>query len=106
MEGTVKIGPNGDYVAKQVWLDVQKIISYSSGLMSELFSTLRVTKDEQSPFCQDFTSLNDFRDEFIRYMPNTFKYDDVQGTGDQGAEEVSDSSEVEILDHCTEDAML
>jgi len=66
MEGTVDIDPDGDYVAKQLWPTVHDIISYSSGLMKELLSTLGVPADEVSPFCHDFNSLSDLCDDFIR----------------------------------------
>ena len=33
-----------------------------------------------SPFCQDFASLTDLRDEFIKYCPLTFEYGGVNGT--------------------------
>ena len=106
MEGTVKIDPNGDHVATQVWPTVEKLISYSSELMTPLFSTLGVTKDEMSPFCRDFTSLKDLRDEFIRYCPRTFVYDDVEGTGDLGEKDKSDSSKESSVDNFTEDMMV
>ena len=80
MDGTVKIDPSGDFVAKQLWPKVKTLISYSSELMSGLLSTLRVSKEEMSPFCREFSTLEDLRDEFIRYCPHTFAYNDVHGT--------------------------
>jgi len=106
MEGTVKIDPHGDHVATQVWPTVQKLISYSSELMTPLLSTLGVTKDEMSPFCRGFASLKDLRDEFIRYCPRTFVYDDVEGTGDLGEKDKSDSSKESSVDNFTEDMMV
>ena len=90
MDGTVNIDPSGDYFANQLWPTVQELISYSSDLMKELFTTLGVQADDISPFCRDFTSLEDLRDEFIRYMLATFNYDHVQGTDDEEVEEVDD----------------
>ena len=58
--------------------------------MKVLFTTLGVQADDISPFCRDFTSLEDLRDEFIRYMPATFNYDHVQGTDDEEVGEVDD----------------
>ena len=103
MNGTVDIDPSGDYVANQLWPAVQELISYSSGLMRHLMTTLGVTGDELSPFCRDFTSLGDLRDEFIRYMPSTFNYDDVHGTVDTAVDEsvdddVEQPAEVSVAD--------
>ena len=44
-----------------------------------LFSTLVVLKEKRSPFCRDFSSLQDLRDEFIQYCPRTFGYADIHG---------------------------
>jgi len=74
-KGAVNITNDGDFVAKQMWRDVSKIISFSSKNMVKLFDVLGAAKDEMSPFCRSFTSLDDLRDEFIRYLPNTFTYD-------------------------------
>ena len=86
MEGTIAIDPDGDYVAKQVWPAVQQVTSYSFGLMSDLFSTLGVGQEEMSPFCREFTGLNDLGDESIRFMPRTFVFDNIKGI-DCGDEE-------------------
>ena len=91
MDGTVDIDPSGDYVAIQLWPTVQELISYSSDLTKELFTTLGVQTDDISPFFRDFTSLEDLRDELIRYMPATFNYDHVQGTDDEEVEEVDEN---------------
>ena len=91
MDGTVNINPPGDYVANQLWpTPVQELISYSSDLMKELFTTLGVQADDITPFCRDFISLEDLQDEFSRYMPATFNYDHVQGTYDEEVEEMDD----------------
>ena len=81
MEGAVDIDKDGDFVANQLWPVVCELISFSSGLMTQLLTTLGVAANERSPFCRDFSSLIDLRDEFIRYCPLTFKYAGVRGTG-------------------------
>ena len=79
MEGAVTIADDGDYVAKQLWPAVQSLIFYASGLMKVLFSTHGVPKEKRSAFYRDFSSLQDLRDEFIRYRPCTFGYADIHG---------------------------
>ena len=81
MAGTVILDDNGDSVADQMWEVVSSVISYSSDLMNGLFSTVGAQQYEVSPFCSNFSSLGDLRDEFIRYLPRTFNYDSVAGNG-------------------------
>jgi len=45
-----------------------------------LLGAVGVANDEMSPFCCSFTSLDDLRDGYIRYLPSTFQYEDVQGS--------------------------
>ena len=81
MEGAVDIDKEGDFVAKQLWPVVCELISFSHGMMTQLLTTLGVAANERSPFCRDFSSLIDLRDEFIKFCPQTFEYDGVKGTG-------------------------
>ena len=48
--------------------------------MTPFLSALGVTDSNRSPFCWEFTSLTDLRDEFILYLPSTFDFDNVRGT--------------------------
>ena len=78
---------NGGFVASQLWEAVSAVISFSSISMNELFATVGAPKDEVSPFCRSFSSLADLRDEFIHYLPHTFKYDNVGGNSSEQASE-------------------
>ena len=49
--------------------------------MNGFFATVGAQQDEVSPFCRNFSYLSDLRDEFIRYLPHTFNYDNVAGNG-------------------------
>ena len=104
MEGTITIDP-GDYVAAQVWPAVQQVISYSLGLMTDLFATLGARGADMSPFSREFTGPQDLRDEFIRYMPRTFEFDNIQGIV-SGDEEESELPEEECTDQPTEAVLL
>ena len=78
-DGSVPLQQDGDSVAAQLWEDVSQLISFSSELMKELLDTIGVPSDELSPFCRSFQSLADLRDEYIRYLPNTFEYGGIRG---------------------------
>lgn len=88
MEGTVKLEAGGGYVARQMWNAVSKSIAYSSNLMKVLFETIGATKDEISPFCREFSSLDELRDVLIDYLPRTFKYGNASGKGSEEEEAV------------------
>eukprot|EP00957_Ditylum_brightwellii_P085391 6496584-Ditylum_brightwellii.AAC.1 len=75
----VNLKNDGDFTAKQMWGNLSKIISFSSKNMLKRFHVLGVATDEISLFCHLFSSLNDLRDEFMHYLPNTFTYNDVPG---------------------------
>jgi hypothetical protein len=45
-----------------------------------LLGVVGVANDEMSPLCCSFTTLDDLRDEYIRYPLSTFQYKDVQGS--------------------------
>ena len=83
MEETVTILSDGDFVVRQLWPTVQNLISYSLGLMSQLFSTLGVSSEKRSPFCRKFSSLDDLRDEFIYYFPRSFAFGEVSGMNNE-----------------------
>ena len=70
-----------DYVVTQMWDTVRKSISYSNDLMRKLFATIGVMTGECSPFCQSFYSPEDLGQEFIRYLPRTFTYENSAGNG-------------------------
>ena len=54
--------------------------------MTPFLSVLGVTCANRLPFCREFTSLTDLRDEFILYLPSTLDFDNVRGTRhDEGA---------------------
>eukprot|EP00957_Ditylum_brightwellii_P172431 13127653-Ditylum_brightwellii.AAC.1 len=108
MEGAVDIAKDEDYVAQQLWPTVLKAIQFSNGLMNELFSTLVVSVEDQSPFHCDFTSLEDLRDEFISYCPHTFSYDNQSGGGDDvdSSDEPSDDDTGSSSEQLTDKSML
>ena len=81
MDGTVNLVDGGDYVAVQMWVAVSKAMSWSCDMMGKFFDTVGATADERSPFCRNFSSPGDLRDEFIRYLPRTSQYNDVMGNG-------------------------
>jgi len=80
--GPVSISADGDAVAKQLWTEVSIVIDQSSRLMRKFLLSLGVTEEEISPFCRKFADLTDLRDTFIEYCPQTFKYDGVDGSGE------------------------
>ena len=98
MEGTVTIARDSDFVARQLWSHVASLISFSSGLMNNLLDTLHVSTNDISPFCRDFVSLEDLRDEFIGYLPSTFHYDDVHGERSDVAAEDDEGEESQTSD--------
>ena len=55
-------------------------MSYSVTLMTPLLDMMGVPVSERLPFCCEFESLKDLRDEYIRYCPRTFVYNDIQGS--------------------------
>ena len=72
--------------------------------MNPFLSALGVTSANRSPFCREFTSLNDLRDEFILYLPSTFDFDNVRGTSnDEGAPDDNDGGDDEL--HSPADVM-
>ena len=93
MEGTVKLDKAGGYVASQMWDVVSKSIAYSSQLMKGLFDTLGLAEDEVSPFCREFSSLEDLKDAYIAYLPRTFKYEETSGSSnvEPGGDDVAES---------------
>ena len=66
VDGTVNLVDGGDYVAVQMWVAVSKAMSWSCDMMCKLFDTVGATADERWPFCRNFSSPGDLRDEFIR----------------------------------------
>ena len=55
-------------------------MSYSVTLMTPLLDMMGVTALERLLFCREFDLLKDFWDEYIRYCPRTFVYNDIQGS--------------------------
>ena len=51
-------------------------------MMIPLIATLSVPILDQSPFCRDLASLDNFRDAFISYCSRTFNNDDMSGNND------------------------
>lgn len=94
MEGTVNLLSGGDFVVNQLWKSVSGVISFSSKLMKELLSTVGVSPNDLTPFCRDFKSPTDLRDEFIRFLPSTFSYDEFAGAA-TAEEDKSDEDSVE-----------
>ena len=70
----------GDYIAKQLWDTVSKLITISNNHMIKLFKVIGVPQKEIPPFCQHFSTLEKLRDEFIKFCPRTFKYGDIAGS--------------------------
>ena len=101
MEGAVHLQKDGDSVAAQLWSTVSKMITFSSDLMRKLLGAVGVPNEEMSPFCRSFTSLEDLRDEYIRYLPRTFKYEDVQGASaldNDGNDDDDDDDDDDVSD--------
>jgi hypothetical protein len=51
--------------------------------MKPFFQFLGVTDEEISPFCRDFTSLDNLCDALIAYSPSTFSYEGSVGLGEK-----------------------
>ena len=71
---------DGDYIAKQLWDTITKLITVSNNHMRKLFEVIGVPRKEISPFCQHFSTLEKLCDEFIKFCPRTFKYGDIAGS--------------------------
>ena len=71
---------DGDYIAKQLWDTITKLITISNNHMRKLFKVIGVPQKEISPFCQHFSTLEKLCDEFIKFCPRTFKYGDIAGS--------------------------
>lgn len=78
-DDNVHMFDDSDFIAKELWDTVRKLISHSNNLMTNLFNVVGVLREELSPFCREFKSAEDLRDEFIKFCPVTFKYNDVAG---------------------------
>ena len=76
LDDEVELFHGGDFVAKELWGPVSKLISY---IMQNIFKVVGVPEEEMSPFCRKFTSLVDLRDEYIKFCPEIFKYGEVVG---------------------------
>ena len=91
------IDSNGGYVASQMWETVSNLITFSSDLMRQLLTT--VGADEVSPFCRTFNSPRDLRNAFISYLPRTFIYNEVSGTGsEESSDEDADENSTSVQD--------
>ena len=94
MDGTVQIDPNGEAVAAQLWPEVDALLTFSSGMMEKLFEKLQVSSENLSPFCREFVSLVDLRDELIKYLPASFTYNAaVGGSNVEDADDDEDDDE-------------
>ena len=93
MDGTINVQNGEDYVAKRLWETVSNLITFSSDMMRVLLKVVGVTNAEMSPFCRTFLSLEDLRDEFIRYLPRTFVYQNIRGGSAAAENESSDSND-------------
>jgi hypothetical protein len=81
--GPVLISADGGAVAAQLWSTVRAVIGRASNLMKPFFQFLGVTDEEISPFCRDFTSLDNLCDALIAYSPSTFSYEGSVGLGEK-----------------------
>jgi hypothetical protein len=55
----------------------------ASNLMKPFLLFLGVTDEEISPFCCNFTSLDNLCDALIAYSPSTFSYEGSVGLGEK-----------------------
>ena len=69
----VELFHGGDFIAKELWGSVSKLISHSNDIRQNMLKVAGVPEEETSPFCRKFTSLIDLRDEYIKFYPETFK---------------------------------
>ena len=73
LDENVELFHGGDSIAKELWGPVGKLISHSNDIMQNILKVIGVPEEEMSPFCREFTSLIDLRDEYIKFCPDTFK---------------------------------
>ena len=93
LDDEVELFHGGDFVAKELWGPVSKLISY---IMQNIFKVVGVPEEEMSPFCRKFTSLIDLRDEYTKFCPETFKYGQVVGAEKVISEELRDNKTILI----------
>ena len=79
LDKNIELFHGGDFIAKELWSTVSKLISHSNDIMQNILKAVGVPEKEMSPFCRKFTSLIDLRDEYIKFCPETFKYGKVVG---------------------------
>ena len=68
-----------DYIAKQLWDIISKLITISNNYTRKLFKLIGVPQEEISPFRQHFSTLEKLCDQLIKFYPRTFKYRDISG---------------------------
>ena len=84
---TVVIDPSGKHIAEQMWDSVKSVTTYAKNLVQPLLQTLGVPESEKSPFCRAFGSLEELRDEYVKYQAKTFVFRGKCGVGETGKNE-------------------
>jgi hypothetical protein len=69
-------------VVDQLWPIAQKIISKSVKLATSLLLLFGTENDSLSPFCKEFTTVQDLLQTYIEYCPKTYSYDGQGGSID------------------------
>ena len=94
LDGNDESFHRSDFIAKELWDHVNKLISISNDLMKNLSRIIGVPEEEILPFCREFTSLIDLHNEYIKFCSVTFKYDDVTGADRTQNLDISDNETV------------
>ena len=93
LDENVELFHGGDFIAKELWGPVSKLISYSNDIMQNILKVVGVPEEEISLFCRNFTSLIDLRDEYIKFYLETFKYGKVVAVEEVISEELRDKKQ-------------
>ena len=96
LDENVELFHGGDFIAKELWGTVSKLISHSNDIIQNMLKVVDVPEEEMSQFCRKFTSLIDLRDEYIKFWPETFKYGKVVGAEEVISEELRDNKTILI----------
>ena len=83
-------------VIGQIWSVVRGLIYLALRSSKRLRTDLCIKSSDISPFCRDFQTVTELLDVFIKDLRPTFKYSDVNGSGDNviSEEEVDDAPTV------------
>ena len=90
LDENVELFHGGDFITKELWGHVSKLISHSNDIMQNILKAVGVPEEEMPPFCRKFTSLIDLRDDYIKLCPEIFKYGKVVGAEEVISEDLRD----------------